>query len=141
MVQVHTLKEKDGHIRSLQQANKALQQDKDGLQRDLHQTKEDLKKAKEEVRSLTALCNILKVCIANPNLMFQIWIIAYWKNRNMNSHYIAVVYIFQFLDCCSVFFHGEFVFPDKHGITRYQWARIEKQLWLLYDIPNRKLQF
>ena len=98
MVQVHTLEEKDGHIRSLQQANKALQQDKDGLQRnlqqvqqfkdglqrnlqqaqqakdilqqDLHQTKEDLKKAKEEVRSLTALCNILKVYIANPNLMF-----------------------------------------------------------------------
>lgn len=55
MVQVHTLEEKDGHIRSLQQANKALQQANDVLEQDLHQAKEDLKKAKEEVRSLMVL--------------------------------------------------------------------------------------
>ena len=74
MVQVHTLEEKDAHIRSLQQANKSLQQTKDGLQQDLHQAKEDLKKAKEEVRSLTFLGN---VSMTNPNLKFQIWIIVY----------------------------------------------------------------
>ena len=92
MVQVHTLEEKDAHIRSLQQAIKSLQQTKDGLQQDLHQAKEDLKKAKdglqqdlhqakedlkkakEEVRSLTFLGN---VSMTNPNLKFQIWIIVY----------------------------------------------------------------